>query len=278
MATKHGKDEVLAPPLARATGLRSVPPPAFDTDRLGSFDGRVSRGGTIRETAIRKARLGARIAGVEAAVASEGAYGPHPTIPFARGGLEWVAFVDLPRDLVVTEHRVIHRPVFVDERVSPDTDLDGVLDRARFPSHALMVGIGGEGAEIRWIGKGIRDALELERAVERAFDDRPAGERGGTIRLVSDMRADRNPTRMKHIAELGHDLAARLERRCPACETPGFGFAELLRGLDCEGCGRATPLVRGELHACVRCDHVEERPRADGLIAADPSSCPRCHP
>ncbi len=269
---------MLAPPLARVTGMRATPPPPIDTDRLGSFDGRVPRRGSVHETAVRKARAGALAAGVQAAVASEGAYGSHPRIPFARGGLEYVVFVDVARDFVVSEHRIVDRPVFVDERIRRDSDLEDVVRRARLPSHALMVGIEREDGAIDWIGKGIREIPDLERSIAEAFDATPPGPGARSVRLVTDMRADRNPTRMRDIGELAHDLAARLECRCPACDTPGFGWREFLRGLRCEGCGRTTPLVRAELHACVRCDHVEERPRADGLEAADPASCPTCHP
>jgi len=261
------------PPIVGATGFEFRPVEGFDTDAFGSFDGRVPRPGTVRDAATAKARAGAALAGTPIAVASEGAYGPHPTVPFARGGMECVVLVDVERDLVVAEHRVIHRPVFVSVSLDRGGDIGAVLEEAHFPSHAVMVGVDRAEESTEWIGKGIRERDLLENLVDAIWRSGEA-----RVRIASDMRADRNPTRMRDIAEVAHALAERMACHCPECGTPGFGWEDHLRGLPCEACGHPTPLVRGEVHGCSGCSHREERPRADRLTRADMAACPRCHP
>ena len=81
LATMHGKEAAFAPVLADRLGLDLIVPGGIDTDALGTFTGEIARQGSIGETARAKAVLGLSIAGGDLALASEGAYGPHPQIP-----------------------------------------------------------------------------------------------------------------------------------------------------------------------------------------------------
>lgn len=47
IATRHGKEAVLAPILENALGLRITVPPDLDTDVLGTFSGEVPRLGVV---------------------------------------------------------------------------------------------------------------------------------------------------------------------------------------------------------------------------------------
>ena len=146
-----------------------------------------------------------------------------------------------------------------------------LLERARFPSHALIVMPASGGGPI---AKGVRDEVSLALAVERlaaASDD-------GTARVETDMRAHLNPTRRRVIRRLGVALACRLLSPCPACRTPGWGEVDVRYGLTCGACGTATDLVRAHLLGCARCEHRVEVPRRDGLTAAGQRDCPFCNP
>jgi hypothetical protein len=187
--------------------------------------------------------------------------------------MEVLVLVDRELDLVVTEQLVVHRPVFVSETVAAGEALDEVLGRARFPSHALMVGFDRGPERTEWVATGVQDRDELDSAVCDA-----ARRGAGPVRLASDMRADRNPTRMASIAEIAELMARRLLESCPACGTGGFGWVAHLRGLPCEACGTPTSVLRGQVFGCPRCRYTAERPREDGQFAADPGACPACHP
>ncbi len=52
IATKHGKESVIARPFLRALGLTATVPLELDTDSLGTFSGEVERMGTMGEVCI----------------------------------------------------------------------------------------------------------------------------------------------------------------------------------------------------------------------------------
>jgi hypothetical protein len=94
LATMHGKDSAIAPPLRLRVGADLVVPVGLDTDALGTFTGEIERKGTMREVAIAKARLGMVATGLQLGLASEGSYGPHSSVPFMAAGVELLALVD----------------------------------------------------------------------------------------------------------------------------------------------------------------------------------------
>ena len=52
LATKHRKQDALAPALGAVPGLRVVVAQGLDTDALGTFTGEIPRSGTPRQTAL----------------------------------------------------------------------------------------------------------------------------------------------------------------------------------------------------------------------------------
>jgi len=103
LATRHGKERLLGRPLRVTPGLRLRVPPDLDTDALGTFTGEVARVGTPLEVARRKARLGMEAMGLPLGLASEGSFGPHPTIPFLPADHELLLFVDDERGVETVE-------------------------------------------------------------------------------------------------------------------------------------------------------------------------------
>ena len=147
------------------------------------------------------------------------------------------------------------------------------LSRAGFPSHALVIRPNAPGADGS-IFKGVADDATLADAIARCAQ----GSADGRAAIETDMRTDRNPTRMRHIARLAKRLAARLTRRCPDCGTPGYGAVAAERGLPCAACAAPTDWVAVLVDGCARCARRRPRPRDDGLRATDPAHCARCNP
>jgi hypothetical protein len=275
LATMHEKDRAVAPALQSVLGALVVVPPGLNTDSLGTFSGEVARPGSMRETALQKARMGMEACGLGVGLASEGSYGPHPYMPFVPGGVELMVLVDDELGLTLFETLIDDAPCFDHVEASPGGDLDGFLARIDFPRQAVIVGpkepVSRLGAEIT---KGIRDRAALRDAIAAAADaslDRRA-------RVETDMRAHMNPTRMATLERLAERLAGRMARTCPACAAPGFGLVDIQRGLPCAWCATPTTMQRGEIEGCSRCDLRQTLPRADGLTEADPGHCPRCNP
>jgi len=100
---------------------------------------------------------------------------------------------------------------------------------------------------------------------------------GGSVFVESDLRAHRNPTRMKTIGEACADLLRRMQAACPGCGKPGFGLAKKISGLPCSWCGAPTNDFLGEEFKCPHCAHAETRP-IPGRTKADPAHCPLCNP
>lgn len=273
LATMHGKQSVIAPVMHARLGLSVVTPPGLDTDVFGSFAGDIARTGSMREVAIRKARMGMAAAGMPIGIASEGSFGPHPAIPFMRAGLELMVFIDDKRGLIVSES-LIDADTNHDETLAAAMDgLDAFLSRARFPSHALVVAPATAPASGPLI-KGIGSTGALAEALRVC-----AGASGdGLARITTDMRAHMNPTRMQSIARLADRLAHRIASPCPRCASPGFGRIGPGPGAPCSACGTQTIQPRSDLMRCPACGLEEEAFLTPVRMTADPGSCPLCNP
>lgn len=275
LATCHGKERVLARPFHRGLALTVVVATGFDTDQLGTFSGERSRPADAKQTCRQKAEAGMDHTGLDLGLASEGSFGPHPSVPWLAVNQEWLTFVDRRAGLVIADSLLADRTNFDHRVVVPREDIEDWLRRVGFPSHALIV------RPHLWDGcgeaplvKGVRTAGALAEALGRCA----GASSDGRARLETDMRAHCNPTRLGVIRTLAFRLVRRIARKCPACAAPGWGPGEGLGGLPCGWCALPTPRLRADVWECVACDHREERPRRDGRRTADPGDCPRCNP
>jgi hypothetical protein len=261
LATQHGKARALSPPLARRLGLVTETV-AIDTDQFGNFTGSIARTGTPAQAALAKARAGMAAAGMKLGLASEGSFGPHPWLPFGAGGVETLAFIDADRGLELTLSSVSRRTNFAHHELTSGGDIAPFLTRIGFPAHALVV----KDPDGAVLAASVQD---MDTLAKWAWPGN---------RLETDMRAHMNPTRMAAIRALAGRLAARLAALCPACNCPGFGQIDVLRGLPCSSCNQPTQGVLAIIDGCGVCDHRERRPRPDGVTAASPASCDWCNP
>lgn len=265
LSTRHGKEAIFAPALARL-GVEVIVAP-IDTDTFGTFSGEIERVGSPLEVVERKARAAAEATGLTVGLASEGSFGTHPTIPFAIVDTELVAWVDTSIDHVVIERATSISTVTPTESIDdPDRCTDLRVARA-FPDQAAIVVIDRNGVRTV-VAKGVRDADALRAAVAE-------GLRSGPVLVEPDLRAHCCPDRRSVIADAVDRLVDRLARRCPACETPGFGADRTLPGQPCALCGLATTRPRADVLDCGRCGHslIEAR-----VGEADPTHCDRCNP
>ena len=263
LATCHQKDAAIASSFATHTGLGITVPEALDTDSLGTFTGEVPRPASMRETARRKAMMGMECLDLPLGIASEGSFGPHPSIPFLPAGRELLIFIDMIRGIELVEEQLCETTNFASLDVTPDADIEGFLVAMRFPSHALIF------RSDRRLVKGIQDRSMLDELLRTA----PA-----QVRLETDMRAHMNPTRMTEIAKLADKLARRIATPCPACSAPGFGTVRVERGLPCRDCGAPTSLIHTLIQGCMLCSHEDVAMRSDGRLTATPAQCPECNP
>jgi hypothetical protein len=288
LTTKHEKLQSIARPLKSGLGLELVNSSGIDTDTLGTFTGEVERVGSPRETALKKARLGMDATGIQIGLASEGSFGPHPLCPFIAGTQEFMVFIDDKLGIEITEQIISTETNFCHAAAASIVELEDFLNKARFPSHALIVRpndhrpspisrvrriITGKQTDSLII-KGIAGYEPLAEAIQKCR----VQSSDGKAYIETDMRAHVNPTRQRVIRRLAIKLARRLQQICPQCECPGWGITGLSGSLPCGDCGIASEAHRYEDYSCAKCNHKVSRERRDGLIFVEAAECHRCNP
>lgn len=187
-------------------------------------------------------------------------------------GREIVVLVDHDSGLEITGRHAEMATNFQHAQVTDVAAALAFAARIDFPAHGVIVMacIDRAPAPKHFIRKSIETAAELSVAVTEVIAT------CGAAHVETDMRAHRNPMRMRAIKRAAIDLVRRFRSACPRCARPGFAMAELLRGLPCAGCGGPSIAVRAEIWGCDGCGHREEKPAR--AFKADPSLCPVCNP
>lgn len=272
LATRHGKELLFAPRLA-AIGI-DVQVSPVDTDAFGTFAGEIDRSGTARAVVEAKARAAIECSGASIGLASEGSFGPHPVVPFARLDTELVAWVDAASDRTiiegVSEFSHVPGPVALE---APPGDIaaevlpisTGLADQA-----AIVCIEPADGSRRIVVAKGVVDPAVLRGAIDEAFV-RDAGR----VVVEPDLRAHLCPDRRRVIAAAIDRLVLRLASRCPQCDAVGFGRLRTMPGLPCALCDLPTTEVAVIVDGCEVCGcerHTERTGRAD------PTHCDRCNP
>ena len=271
LGTMHAKERALAPAFARLS-VSLIVPDRLDTDRFGTFNAETPRAGSMEEAARAKAIAAIKATGLPAGLASEGAYGPHPAIPFLAAGLEILLWRDAETGREIIERLGDDRPTYDHVEVEDIDQTAPLLTRVGFPDTALIVSA--VGAEGRPVAKGLTGMPALAAAIAAACRASPTGK----AMVQTDMRAHMNPRRMAMIARMGRQMADRLACRCDACGAPGWGRLGTVPGLPCSWCGGPILLIAHELHGCTGCGTTRPVPRPDGRTEADPGECPACNP
>lgn len=266
----HEKERALASPFRRVLGAELVVP-ALNTDTLGTFSGEVPRPDALVETALLKAdMLFEAMPGLDCALASEGSYGPIDRVPLNPGGVELLAFVDRTRGIRHVETLPTHRTSWRLQRFAAgDPARLEALETMGFPAFGVFVVCSSD------MSQPIK-GLATVGAVIDAMDREARRSEDGLAVLYSDMRAHKNPLRMKVLRAAGWKLAKRLATLCPRCHAPGWGWIDSRRGLPCEACSQPTHWIDFEIDGCTVCDHAAARPRKDGRRTASRLSCHSC--
>jgi hypothetical protein len=265
IASMHGKEKVIGPALEETFKMKySVA--AFDTDLLGTFSGEVERVLTPLEAAREKCRLALEKHDAEIAIASEGSFGSHPTLYLMPSDEEILLLVDRKNDLEIAVKHTSLQTNYGYFSTESDESLADFLKRVKFPSHALIV------KTSDFIEKGIQTSEHLDRAINACISLHRH------YQLMTDMRAMYNPSRMTVIQEATDKLIQKMQSQCPACNRPGFGITDTLKGLLCSTCSMPTRSVKAVMYSCEGCHYTEKEDFPDGKTEEDPMFCDFCNP
>lgn len=269
IATMHKKERVIAPIISMELGLDPFVP-EIDTDALGTFSGEIERTDSPIEAARKKCHLAMELTGCDLAISSEGSFGAHPHIFFARANDELVVLIDRKNNLEI-----------MGRELSTDTNHDGTeaysiqdtLDFALkigFPEHGIILKDTQE--EPKQIFKNIDSKEELTAFLENWFLEHQS------IWIETDLRAMKNPTRMKVIEKATLNLTEKVKTTCPMCDCPGFSVIEAIPGLKCSLCLSPTQSTYAHKYKCQKCNYESIKEYPNNKKEEDPMYCDRCNP
>lgn len=261
----HEKLPLIAEPFMSALGL-AVHNASVDTDVFGTFSGEKKREDSPVMTAEKKARAGMALTGVHLGIASEGTISSSHFVPLVADH-EIVVFVDDREGFVVAESEISYE-IVTGHWVTDSAPSSEELLAAGFPEHGMIVhGLERDGS----IFKGIHSHAELEHAIALCKN-----EGNSQVVVQSDLRAHHSPTRRPTINKAAQKLANRLLRTCPACNCPGWGEVDILRGRTCSLCKQPTRNQRATIEGCPRCDYRTSTHFIEESI--EPMYCEFCNP
>jgi len=270
IATKHQKEKVIVPLLEKHLGITTVITNDFDTDVLGTFTGEVERADDPLTTIRKKCHQAMDITGYDLCIASEGSFGPHPSLFFVNADDELLLLVDRKNNLEILSRHISVETNFNGAEIVSEEELIAFANQVQFPSHALI--LRNAKASNEHIIKGITDWTTLKASYHQLITAY------GSVYAETDMRAMFNPMRMKVIETATQELIEKIQSLCPQCHTPGFSITDSIKGLPCDWCGSPTKSVLAYVYTCQHCGHQLNKTYPHDKRTEDPMYCDVCNP
>lgn len=270
IATKHKKEEILAPLLEMELGVKCIVNPAFDSDLFGTFSGEIERTENPMITAKLKAEKAMEMTNCDLGLASEGSFGNHPVIHFLPADEEFLVLYDRKNEATFVSRELSVDTNFKGQYISDFADLEDFARQAKFPSHGLILRKSKNDKEE--ITKGIIDWPQL------VYTFNNLRKVNKSVFIETDMRAMFNPTRKKVILAAAYKLLETIKMICPVCHFPGFSVVETKVGLPCKQCHFPTESILSLIYKCKKCGAEEEELFPKGKIEEDPTFCQWCNP
>ncbi len=272
IATMHKKEQVITPLFEQRLGVTIVIPSAFNTDKFGIFAREIKKTDNQLEAAIKKAYAAMELTHTDLAIASEGSFGAHPAIPFIQSNLELILFIDKKNELEIRGHHRTSETNMDGEYVTSADKAVNFAIKYNFPDAGIILKFG-EKSKFR-IYKNISTLEECTYRTKKMLS-RPFTKK---IFIETDMRAHKNPIRMKAIEQATIDLLKNIESVCPECETPGFIITDIKKGLACSLCSLPTDLPIHELYTCSKYKYSQNKLITKHNKLADPMYYGYCNP
>lgn len=270
IATKHQKEQVIAPILEKELGVLCFTDETFDTDTLGTFTGEIERTLDPISAAREKCLRAMEMNKCDLGVASEGSFAPHPSLFFINADDEFLIFIDKKNNLEIIARELSTETNFNGKQLTTETELLDFATSIGFPTHGLILRKTKD--DVSEIYKGITNLEILKKTFQRLQHQYQSAY------AETDMRAIYNPTRMKVIKKATIKLVEKIKSTCPECHTPGFGITQAKKGLTCSLCGSPTNSTLSYTYQCQRCNYTKEEMYPNKKTTEDPMYCDYCNP
>jgi hypothetical protein len=270
IATMHQKESVIAPILEKELGVICFTDKTFNTDKFGTFSGEINRELDPISVARQKCLNAMKINSCDLGIASEGSFGPHPTMFFANADDEFLLFIDSKNKIEIIARELSTSTNYNAKKINNYQELLVFAEQVGFPEHGLILRKSKN--EINSIFKG----LVCQRTLKNSFDE--LKKKYDSVFVETDMRAMYNPTRMKVIEKATISLVQKIKSKCPSCLMPGFGITDSKSGLKCDNCGSPTNSPLSYIYVCKHCKYMKEELYPHKKISEDPMYCNYCNP
>ena len=275
LVTKHNKESVIVPILKEALGLDIAIATKVDTDEFGTFSGEIERPDTQYKTAMLKILKAFELyPDAEIAIASEGAFNPHPDCAFVPLNTEIILLIDRKNQLEISAKYLSLSVSVKEETVSTMDEAWAFVENIGFPKNGIILKAGNNKTDKPYIFKDATTKSCLEAALIFFFEISADGK----VTMQSDMRAHLNPVRMENIRLATLELLKTIQSVCPICNTPGFGIKQVVKGLPCSLCNAPTISTLLYICECKRCKHQDKKMYPHGKQQEDPGLCDYCNP
>ena len=272
IATMHGKEQVIVPLVTEAFWCSCALVEWIDTDQFGTFTREVKRPWDMLFTARAKIRCAMEKTGADLVIASEWSFGPYRAFPLVQANYELTVLYDRIHDREILGH---YETVETNLNATYVSSVDEALAFAEsiwFPEHGIIVRRRKE--KSRWLYKEIPTKDALIDCCKKLFK-RPLTSK---IYLETDMRAHKNPTRLRAIAGSTKNLIEAASCLCPECQRPWFVVTGYEGNRICVGCWRKTEFPTHQLKQCQWCHFVEREVLVFEKPYIEPSECSICNP
>lgn len=275
LVTKHNKESVIVPILKKELGLDIAVAVKVNTDEFGTFSGEIERPDTQYKTAMLKILKAFELyPDAEIAIASEGAFNPHPDCAFIPLNTEIILLVDRKNQLEISAKYLSLSTSVQEEAVSTMQEAWAFVENISFPKNGIILKAGNSKTNKPYIFKNATTKSCLEAALIFFFEI----SEDGKVTLQSDMRAHLNPVRMENIRLATLELLKTIQSVCPTCHTPGFGIKQVVSGLPCSLCNAPTRSTLSYIYECKKCKQQEKKLFPHGKRQEDPGLCDHCNP
>jgi len=267
IVTIHGKEKVIGPLLEERLQVRAGVIRSLNTDEFGTFSGEIERSDPPVVTLRKKIIAAHQLTGHSVIVGSEGSFGSHPAFFMLAADEEWVMLKDFDNDIEIIGRYLTEETNFSGETIASLEQFRRFCDHVRYPSHGLILKLGDDQQEM------YKDLPpeSLEEMISSALENNV------TVYIETDMRADRNPTRMHAIGHATVNLLERIASTCPECAMPGFWIKEVVPGLPCRVCNSPTKSIKSYIYRCDHCNYAENRAN-EKKSKEEPMYCDFCNP
>ncbi len=268
--SKHKKEDVIKPILEEKLGAHVFVENSFNTDVFGTFSREIPRKEAQINTARLKIKEALKLAKADAALVSEGSFGPHPDVYIA-WNTEIVMLYDCENKIEL--YGIYSGPETNYSNINSG-DYNEILQfakRVAFPEHFLIMRPNDEKNDYI-----IKDINNYEK-LESSFNECIKKSEKGLVFVETDMRAHANPMRMQNIKKATENLVDKLLVFCPKCNAFGFEIKETVYGLPCSKCALPSRFPKAYILKCWKCNFEEVR-NNDEQKSIEPMYCEYCNP